>query len=73
MQHSFLKIAGVASLLAAIALLPSTAKSQDEIGPAVGATIENFSLTDQSGKTQEFGEMLKTGPVAVVFYRSANW
>ena len=44
-----------------------------KVGPAVGTTLEDFSLNDQHGKKRTLSEMLEDGPVAVVFHRSADW
>ena len=73
MINRFFKLACLAGLVVTVALVPSATNAQDEIGPKVGSTIEDFSLVDQSGKTHQFSELLKAGPVAVVFYRSASW
>ena len=42
-------------------------------GLAVGASAPDFALTSQTGETVRLGEMLAEGPVAVLFYRSADW
>jgi cytochrome oxidase Cu insertion factor (SCO1/SenC/PrrC family) len=42
-------------------------------GIAVGKKAPDFELKNQKGKTQKLSEMVKKGPVAVVFHRSANW
>ncbi len=73
MINRFFKLSCLAGLLVAVAFVPATTNAQDEIGPKIGSTIEDFSLDDQSGKTHQFSELLKAGPVAVVFYRSASW
>ena len=73
MINRFFELACLAGLVVTVALVPSATNAQDEIGPKVGSTIEDFSLDDQSGKTHQFSELLKAGPVAVVFYRSASW
>lgn len=61
----------VASML--LASVPSIAAAQDAKGPAIGTQIENFSLVDQDGNKRELNEMLKSGPLAIVFFRSAQW
>ena len=40
---------------------------------AVGARAPSFALKDQNGQTYELEDMLKNGPVAVVFIRSIAW
>lgn len=42
-------------------------------GLAVGKLAPDFELKDQAGKSQKLSELLKQGPVAVVFHRSADW
>ena len=73
--HSILFLATV--LLLAALPLQSNAQSKrakgTKVGPAVGTTLEDFSLNDQHGKKRTFSAMLKDGPVAVVFHRSADW
>ncbi|MBM3822975.1 MAG: redoxin domain-containing protein [Verrucomicrobia bacterium] len=44
-----------------------------EVGLSVGQPAPDFRLLDQSGKTVSLAEMLKKGPVALVFFRSADW
>jgi len=56
-----------------VAIAPAGLYAQEEIGPKAGAAIEDFSLNDQTGKSHQFSELLKAGPVAVVFHRSVDW
>ncbi|MGK0189699.1 MAG: cytochrome oxidase Cu insertion factor (SCO1/SenC/PrrC family) [Verrucomicrobiales bacterium] len=55
------------------------AKSAPQEAPAemtgleVGKQAPPFTLKNQDGKELEFAGLLKKGPVAVVFYRSADW
>ena len=42
-------------------------------GLAIGQKAPNFNLIDQHGKKQSLDGLLKAGPVALVFYRSADW
>jgi len=42
-------------------------------GPAVGEPALPFTLPDQHGKARALDEFLGHGPVAVVFFRSADW
>ena len=44
-----------------------------ETGLKVGEKAPSFSLKDQNGKARTLEELLKKGPVAVVFHRSASW
>lgn len=40
---------------------------------AVGDKAPNFRLRDQNDDEHSLDELLKKGPVAIVFYRSAEW
>ena len=42
-------------------------------GLAIDQQAPNFELSDQYGQQQSLGDLLKAGPVALVFYRSADW
>ena len=42
-------------------------------GVKVGEKAPAFKLKDQSGQERELSTLLKDGPVALVFYRSASW
>ena len=61
------------------ALLGSTALGADrqaappEVGLKIGQRAPAFTLKDQNGKEVSLEALLKKGPVAVVFYRSADW
>jgi hypothetical protein len=46
---------------------------QDKTGLKVGAKAPAFALEDQAGKERTLEKLLKDGPVALVFYRSASW
>ena len=42
-------------------------------GLEVGKQAPLFTLKNQDGKDVELRDLLKQGPVALVFYRSADW
>ena len=53
---------------------PPAAKTGDfSPGLAVGEKAPAFELVDQSGQKQSLANILKSGNVALVFYRSADW
>ena len=56
-----------------VAMANAQDASKKTAGPAVGETIENFILNDQFGKKRSLSELLKNGPIAIVFHRSADW
>ena len=45
----------------------------EDAGLPVGRVAPDFSLTGQDGKQVSLAPLLKKGPVAVVFHRSADW
>ena len=42
-------------------------------GIEIGKRAPDFQLKDQLGKPIQLSKLIKKGPVAVVFHRSANW
>jgi hypothetical protein len=47
--------------------------AKDPPGVKVGQKAQKFTLKDQAGKERSLDDLLKGGPVALVFYRSASW
>ena len=47
--------------------------AQEQPGLKVGASAPKFTLKDQEGSDRSLDELLEKGPVALVFYRSADW
>ena len=45
----------------------------EDAGLSVGRVAPDFSLSGQDGKQVSLASLLKKGPVAVVFHRSADW
>jgi len=45
----------------------------EDVGIAVGAKAPAFTLLDQKGAEASLAELLAKGPLAIVFYRSADW
>ena len=46
---------------------------KEKTGINVGEKAPEFKLKDQAGEERALSAMLKDGPVALVFYRSASW
>ena len=46
---------------------------ESKTGLKVGEKAPDFKLKDQAGTEHELKGLLKDGPVALVFYRSASW
>ena len=67
-------IAVSVGLLAALGVARAADPAPDEkTGLKVGEKAPEFTLKDQAGKECALKDMLKDGPVALVFYRSASW
>jgi hypothetical protein len=49
------------------------AAARETTGTAIGEKAPAFALKDQAGKERRLDEWLKSGKLAVVFYRSAGW
>lgn len=45
----------------------------DQHALRVGDQAPAFQLMDSDGETHSLGELLKAGPVALIFHRSADW
>ena len=65
----------MAGLLAAHAsgLNAAEVASAENTGLRIGQVAPAFSLKDQNGKEVSLDALLKKGPVALVFFRSADW
>lgn len=61
------------ALLSVIAATATFAASAVVPGLAVGAKAPDFTLKDAAGADFSLAALTKTGPVALVFYRSADW
>lgn len=44
-----------------------------KLGPQVGATVPDFSLADQQGRTRTLQSVMGPQGAMIVFYRSADW
>jgi hypothetical protein len=64
-------------VLGLIAVLATAARAapapEDKTGLKVGEKAPEFVLKDQAGTERSLQDLLKAGPVALVFYRSAGW
>jgi peroxiredoxin len=61
-----------ATLLSTI-LSAAEPAATEEIGLRIGQRAPAFTLNDQNGKDVSLDALLKKGPVALVFFRSADW
>ena len=61
------------SLLLAFNLIAAIPASPEKTGVAVGQKAPDFTLKDQNDRDVSLAALLKKGPVALVFFRSADW
>jgi hypothetical protein len=63
--------------MGAVVLLTALAGAADapveKTGLKVGTKAPEFALKDQDGKERSLKGLLKDGPIALVFFRSASW
>ena len=63
----------VCSLLLASPASAAEPAAPEKTGLAIGQKAPAFTLKDQRGRDVSLESLLKKGPVALVFYRSADW
>ena len=63
----------LAALLLATRLATAAEAPPAELGLRIGEHAPNFILNDQDNHEVSLESLLKKGPVALVFYRSADW
>ena len=66
-------LAAAAVACAALGSAVAAPPPEEKTGPKVGEKAPEFTLKDQDGKDRALKDLLKDGPVALVFYRSAAW
>jgi peroxiredoxin len=71
MRKLFSSVLAVA--LASISVVAGEETPPPEVGLCVGARAPGFTLKDQNNHDVSLDTLLKKGPVALVFYRSADW
>jgi cytochrome oxidase Cu insertion factor (SCO1/SenC/PrrC family) len=54
-------------------LAATPARGDVEIGLPQGQSAPNFELTDQNGESHSLTSLLADGPLAILFFRSADW
>ena len=60
-------------LLMALGALTAEPAAPEKVGLDVGQKAPAFTLKDQNDREVALDSLLKKGPVALVFYRSADW
>ena len=61
------------SVIASLGLNAGQEAGPEKTGLPVGQLAPSFTLKDQNGADVSVESLLKKGPVALVFYRSADW
>ena len=61
------------ALCAAVGAVAADPAPEEKTGLKVGEKAPEFKFKDQAGKEHTLAGLLKDGPVALVFYRSASW
>lgn len=59
--------------LLAFSMITAASASSDNTGLSVGQKAPGFTLNDQNAREVSLAALLKKGPVALVFFRSADW
>ena len=67
------KLLSVGLLLLTFTTTGAEPAASEKTGLAVGAKAPAFTLGDQNDRDVSLDALLKKGPVALVFYRSADW
>jgi len=55
------------------ALFAAEETAPEKTGLPVGKKAPSFTLKDQNGQDTSLDSLLRKGPVALVFHRSADW
>jgi len=73
--HMSIKKRHYVYLLAAMFLATTNLNAEEigSVGISVGEKAPEVQLKDQHNKLRTLSEILKDGPVALVFHRSADW
>jgi len=60
-------------LVMALGAITAEPATPEKVGLDVGQKAPDFTLKDQNDRDVALDSLLKKGPVALVFYRSADW
>ncbi len=61
------------SMLLAFPMIAAASALPEKSGVALGQKAPGFTLKDQNDREVSLAALLKKGPVALVFFRSADW
>ncbi|QDU21025.1 thioredoxin domain-containing protein [Urbifossiella limnaea] len=67
------RVLALAVVLGVALAAPAADPAPEKTGIKVGEKAPAFKLKDQAGTERDLAALLKDGPVALVFYRSAGW
>lgn len=72
---TFTRFAGSLAACSLLVLAAAAAEpaSPEKTGVTVGQKAPDFTLKDQNGHDVSLAALLKKSPVALVFFRSAEW
>jgi peroxiredoxin len=73
MRKSAVLCVVAAMLTAAVAAQEIRKVDVSKLGPQVGATVADFTLTDQQGRMRTLKSVMGPKGAMIVFYRSADW
>ena len=75
MKHTTMRIILAIPVLLTVNLFAQEVRKIDvsRLGPQVGATVPDFSLTDQHGTRQTLQSVMGPKGAMIVFFRSADW
>ena len=62
-----------AFLISAAVLISAEPANPEKTGLPIGSKAPAFTLKDQNNRDVSLDTLLKKGPVALVFFRSADW
>jgi peroxiredoxin len=73
MKTRLLTLCTLAAVMLSTGLQATGEAPTERTGTQIGQHAPLFTLKDQNNQAVSLGEMLKKGPVALVFVRSADW
>ncbi len=63
----------ISAIVLGYLLAAAPARGDVEVGLPPGQSAPNFELTDQHGDSHSLTSLLADGPLAILFFRSADW
>ena len=72
-HNGLIRSLAAGSLLLSFVAIAAVPAAPEKAGVAVGQKAPAFTLNDQNDREVSLAALLKKGPVALVFFRSADW